>query len=181
MFTRNAPFHVLALCRGICQLDIRSRTQSVRGGKAGAEREGGQLVSHMLHRGDPPPLSPKSCFCVQGGIVHPFTASVRWLGWVTPSGSPECGHTWQTVSKQGEGREGEGGAGAVGNSQALSKKCFYMHPASQQQSESACIGGIVPAKQPWIGHLLHHEPHTEQVISSKMLTCGESDLTAMSL
>lgn len=112
--------HVPPPCQGIWQLDVGSRPQCESWGckLCREEREGGQRLSRMLRRGDPPPaLSPKNWFCVQGDIVHPFTASVRWLGWVAPSGSPECGHAWQTVSRQG-GLEG----GAVGRGQALSKK-----------------------------------------------------------
>lgn len=57
-------FHILTLCQGICQLDVGSRTLSAREGKAGAARfcregrERSQLMSHMLHQGEPPHLIP---------------------------------------------------------------------------------------------------------------------------
>lgn len=54
-------FRILTLCQGICQVDVGSRTLSAREGKAGDARfcregrERGQLMSHMLHQGEPPP------------------------------------------------------------------------------------------------------------------------------
>lgn len=92
-------------------------------------------MSPKLHQGAPPLPPPKS-------KEHLYTASVRRLGWVTLSGSPECGHTWQTVSGQAALRKGKqdvggggGGGGALGYGQALSKRCFNMH--SQQESVEA--------------------------------------------
>lgn len=156
------------------------------------EREGSQRVSHMQHRGFSLTFPKK---VVLRPRRHPFTASVRWLGWVTPSGSPECGHTWQTVSRQGgmergqkgqgrggQGRGGEGRGWSCGKWSSFKQEMLLHAPSSQQQ----CLN--LPALEE-LSHpnsygcdtLLHHKPHIKQAISSKMLTCGESDLTAMSL
>lgn len=99
-------------------------------------RERSQLMSHKLHQGAPPlpPPPPKKPSMPK---AHLYTASVRWIGWVTLSRSPERGHTWQTVGGQGAWRKGEqdgGGGGALGYGQALNKRCFNMHTASQQES-----------------------------------------------
>lgn len=58
---------------------------------------------------------------------------VAWLGdtqrvsWVWTH-LADCQQTWRE-GKKGRAGEGRGGGGAVGNGQALSKKCSYMHPA----------------------------------------------------
>lgn len=79
-------------------------------------RERSQLMSHKLHRGAPPlpptpPSPPQQKPCMSK--AHLYTASVRRLGWVTLSRSPECGHTWRTVRGEAALRKGkqEGGGG----------------------------------------------------------------------
>lgn len=117
----------LILCQGICQLDIGSRTRSVRGGKAGAWSSlPPQLPTN-------PPKQPGSA-----SIARPFTDSVRaaWLG-DTERVSRVVAHlVGCQQTGRGAWREAEEGREEVTlweNGQALSKKCCSMHPTSQQQ------------------------------------------------
>lgn len=114
---------------------------------------------------------------------------VAWLGdtqrvsWVWTH-LADCQQTWREGKKgrAGEGRGGEGRGWSCGKWSSFKQEMLLHAPSSQQQCLNLhALEELSHPNSYGCDTLLHHKPHIKQAISSKMLTCGESDLTAMSL